>query len=81
MTKTEVGTVLSIMKAAYPATYRNMTNEEAINIIELWNVVFLKDEFEKVNEAVIKLITELKFPPTIAEIKEEIKPKLFYPEE
>ena len=81
MNSVETIKVILTLTTAYPNSYKDMTPDRIGQTLELWEELFEKDDGEIVLASVKKLITELKFPPTIAEIKEEIKPKLFYPEE
>ena len=40
MTKKEAATILAILKAAYPNSYKNMTHEEAMGTISVWAIQF-----------------------------------------
>lgn len=64
--------VISLLKTAYPRFYVNMTKEEAERTISLWQVMFKNESPEVVIVAVKNLINSFKFPPTIADIKDEI---------
>jgi hypothetical protein len=70
MNKTEATAILAIIKTAYPNFYKG-TNEidDAIN---LWAMMFENDHPQIVTEAVKTLMCTLKFPPTIADVKEKI---------
>ena len=81
MKRQETAKAIKILKMVYPNSYKNATIGDVEETIELWTELFEKDDGEIVLAAVKKLVTELKYHPSIAEIKEEIKPKLFYPEE
>jgi len=70
MNKTETASILAIMKTAYPTFYKN--NEEIADTITLWAMMFETDSFKTVIEAVKTLMCTLKFPPTIADVKEKI---------
>ena len=69
MSREEIIEILGILKVAYPRFYANMTKDEAEKTISLWGEMFKNDSPELVAIAVKKLITELQFPPTIADIK------------
>lgn len=69
MNREEVIEILGILKTAYPRFYANMTKDEAEKTINLWCEMFKNDNIELIAIAVKKLITELQFPPTIADIK------------
>lgn len=72
MNRNESVSILSILKTAYPSFYKNMEEEEAYKTIELWGMMFQDDNPKVVVEAVKALITVLRFPPTIADVKEKI---------
>lgn len=69
MNREKIIDILGILKTAYPRFYANMTKEEAEKTINLWCEMFKNDVPELVAIAVKKLITELQYPPTIADIK------------
>jgi hypothetical protein len=72
LTSEETIGILSILKTAYPQFYKDMKKSEADSTINLWATMFSADEAYIVTEAVKSLITSLKFPPTIADVKEKI---------
>lgn len=72
MTKNETTLILGVLKTSYPNFYRDMDKRELLNIVELWNEMFANDDFNTVKIAVKTLIQTLKYPPTIADVKEEI---------
>lgn len=69
MNREKIIDILGILKVAYPRFYANMTKDEAEKTINLWCEMFKNDPPELVAIAVKKLITELQYPPTIADIK------------
>lgn len=73
MTKKEALQILAILKAAYPASYNNMTKEEASGTVSIWAVQFADVPVDIVMMAIHKAIATNKFPPTVAEVKEKIK--------
>lgn len=73
MTREEVKVILGILKTAYPAFYKDLKREEALRVIDLWASVFSGDSAKVVTEAVKALICTLKYPPTIADVKEKIR--------
>ena len=73
MTREETIKVLSILKAAYPNSYKNMSKDEANATITVWAVQFAEIPAEIVMIAVNKLIATSTFPPAISEIKDKIK--------
>lgn len=64
--------ILGILKTAYPSFYKEMSTEEAEKTIELWRDMFKNENFEIVIIAVKNLINTFKYPPTIADVKEQI---------
>lgn len=69
MTKDDTIKVLALLKAAYPASYKDMTKQEAYGTIGVWAMQFSTVPVDIVMMAVQKLIAKSKFPPTIAEVK------------
>jgi hypothetical protein len=72
MTRDETKDILAVLKAGYPNFYKDMTKEDAKNIVSLWATMFSDEKTQIVTEAVKSLICTLKFPPTIADVKEKI---------
>jgi hypothetical protein len=73
MTREETKAIMAILRAGYPNFYRNMTKEDATNAINLWATMFAEEPAQIVTEAVKSLMCSLKFPPTIADVKEKIE--------
>ena len=73
MNRHEVVAILKILKVSYPRFYANIEKEEATEIVNLWSTMFADNSAKIVTEAVKSLIATLKFPPTIADVKEKIK--------
>lgn len=70
MTKQETMKILSIFKVTYPNFYKNTDDVEvAVNI---WAMMLEDDNYKLVLEAVKSLMCTLKYPPTIADVKEKI---------
>lgn len=69
--------VLSVLKAAYPNFYKNMSKEEAMGAINLWTMQLSNIPCDIVLMAVNKIIATSKWPPSIAEVREKIK-DLYY---
>ena len=72
MTKIEALQVLAILKAAYPASYNGMSEEEAAGTATVWAMQFNDMSAEVVLMALQKCISTNKFPPTIAEVKNKV---------
>lgn len=74
MTRDDTIDLLTILKAAYPNFYRDMTRKDADHVISLWSEMFKDDPVELVALAVKRHIaTDTKgFPPHIGAIKDAI---------
>ena len=72
MTRQEALAVLAILKTAYPMFYKNYSKEDINAAVDLWATMFADDPAHIVTEAVKSLICTLKYPPTIADVKEKI---------
>lgn len=68
MTVDEIAKLKNVVRGYFP----NMDFEE--NVIRVWYDNFLSDSYESVADAVKRYGQENKFPPSIADIKERIKP-------
>lgn len=82
MTYDETLAIMGVLKAAYPAYYRDMKRSEAEGVVSLWAEMF-KDEPAGLVAAAVKghIATDRKgFPPHIGAIKDAIV-KLTQPEE
>ena len=74
MTRDDTLDLLSILKAAYPNFYRDMTRKDADQVVSLWSEMF-KDEPVEVVALAVKahIATDKKgFPPHIGAIKDAI---------
>lgn len=74
MTEKETLAIMSVLRAAYPTYYRDMTRHEAESVVALWAEMFRDDTAEVVALAVKAHIANDKkgFPPHIGAIKEAI---------
>ena len=73
MTREETKAIMAILKAGYPNFYKGMTREDATNAINLWATMFVDEPVQVITEAVKSLMCTLKYPPTIADVKEKIE--------
>ena len=73
MTREDTIKVMSILKAAYPNFYKNMTRDEAMGAINVWAMQLRDIPCDIVMMAVNKIIATSKWPPAIAEVREKIK--------
>ena len=72
MDREQIIAILKVLKTAYPKFYVDMTKEEMLNTIDLWTEMFAHENPALVVAAVKNLINSFKWPPTIADIKEEM---------
>lgn len=72
MDREETKTILRILRIGYPNFYKDLKKAEADEIIDLWATMFSDDPVQAVVGAVKSLMCDLKFPPTIADVKEKI---------
>lgn len=66
MNKKETIMILAVLKAAYPAGYRDMSPEDNITLVNLWMRVFADWPYDDVNNAIDAIIVTNKanFPPS-----------------
>lgn len=75
MTKQETREMLSILKAAYPHSFKDMTLPDASAMLNLWSMMFESDDKNEVYAAVQALIATRTegFSPTVGEVKEQMQ--------
>jgi hypothetical protein len=69
----ETAAILKIIKLSYPESFKGMSGADAGETVDLWAMMFADDDVKLVTEAVKAMITTLKYPPKIADIKEKIQ--------
>jgi hypothetical protein len=72
MNRKEATQILAILKAGYPNSYKNITDDDALGIVNLWSMQFADMSPDIVFMALNKAISTSKYPPTVAEVKEKI---------
>lgn len=72
MTREETTKILAILKAAYPNSYKNMSQKEALGTVAVWHMQFADMPAEIVMMAVQKCISTSTFTPSISEVKKKI---------
>ena len=82
MTREETIAILGVLKTAYPAFYRDLGREAALQAVALWHEMFASDDAAAVTAAVKALIKTRKegYPPTVGEVSETVA-ELTRPEE
>lgn len=64
MTREETSQALSVLKAAYPDLYKNITPKDAHSMLDVWSAVFMEEPLELVKYALLDLIkTHTGYPP------------------
>lgn len=81
MNKQETMMIMSVLQAAYPTFYRNVSQYDAEAAVNLWSKMFQDEPYELVDAAVMQHIATDKkgFPPHIGAIKDAVY-KLSEPE-
>lgn len=64
--------VLSILKASYPNFYKDMSKQDGLNTIALYQEMFEDCDTGLVVLAIKELINSFRYPPTIADIKNKM---------
>jgi len=73
MTRQEALAVMAMLKTAYPTFYKNFSKEDISAAVNLWATMFSEESIQVVTEAIKALMCTLKYPPTIADVKEKIR--------
>lgn len=75
MTREETLQIMSVLKAAYPSFYKDMSRKDALAAVDLWAAMFADDDFGIVCAAVKAMIVndEKGFPPVIGQVKARIR--------
>ena len=72
MTRQEALAVMAMLKTAYPTFYKDLSKEDINAAVNLWATMFSEESIQVVTEAIKALMCTLKYPPTIADVKEKI---------
>lgn len=75
MDRFQTTSVLSVLKAAYPHAFQNMSKADAEAMLNLWAMMFADESYEEVNAALVSLIATrtVGYSPTVGEVKEQIR--------
>lgn len=71
MTKQEVNQLLALMKANYSYAFKNMSQQDKYLLLNTWTVTLQDINADVVMIAVMQLISESKWLPTVAEIRKK----------
>ena len=73
MTKQEAAKLLSLIKLSYPTAYRDIDKETANATVNMWTSSFPDVPYPIMEQAFNHYRMASKFPPTVAEMVEELK--------
>ena len=73
MTKQEAAKLLSLIKLSYPTAYRDIDRETANATVNMWHMSFPDVPYAIMEQAFNHFRMTSKFPPTVAEMVEELK--------
>ena len=73
MTFEESVKLLALIKLAYPNSYRDIDKDTQLATVNMWQRAFCNVPFAVMELALDHFVKGSKFPPTIAEICEELK--------
>ncbi len=73
MNKQEAAKLLSLIKLSYPTAYRDIDRETANATVNMWASSFPEVPYPIMEQAFNHFRMVSKFPPTVAEIVEELK--------
>ena len=73
MNKQEMSVVMMILETAYPRFYADNSKDEKKAALDLWTAMFASNDANVVKEAVKAMIATLKYPPTIADVKDKVR--------
>lgn len=70
MTELETKNILGIIRTAYPQAYKNMTRQEGLNLLSLWQQMLTDADYDAVSDAVRQYIAQDKrgYAPTIGQV-------------
>lgn len=68
----EATKLLAMVKVAYPNSYKGMDNESLMATVNMWAMSFPDVPYPIMEQAFNSLRMKLKFPPTVADMAEEI---------
>ena len=75
MNNDETLMILSVLKAAYPHSFKDMTKKDGEALVMLWQRMFSQESYKEVNAAISALIATRKegYSPTIGEVKDQLQ--------
>ena len=73
MNKQEATKLLALIKVAYPTAYRDMDDASKKATVNMWHMSFLDMPYPIMEQAFNRHRMKSKFPPTVAEMVDELK--------
>ena len=73
MTKRDAAKLLELIQLAWPKYYKDMPDDKKLATIHMWQMSFPEVPYPIVEQAFNRFRMASKFPPTVAEIVEELK--------
>lgn len=77
MTLEESAKLLAMIKLAYPNSYKGIDNETTLATVNMWHRTFKETPYGIIEIALDHFVKGSKFPPTIADIIEELRNMYF----
>jgi hypothetical protein len=77
LTREESIKLLALIKVAYPTSYKDMDKDTKLATVNMWQMSFPKTPFVIMEMAFERFRRKSKFPPTVAEMIEELH-SLYY---
>lgn len=75
MNRKETVSILALLRAAFPAFYREMGRQDLEKIVDLWEDMFRQDDV-RIVAAAVKALVAVKtdsFPPSVGAVKEKVR--------
>ena len=73
MTYQEAAKFLSLVKVAFPNSYKGIDSDTVEATVRMWHRAFNQVPYATMEKAFDKFILKSKFPPTVADIQEQIE--------
>ena len=73
MTREESIKLLALIKVAYPTAYKDMDKDSKLATVNMWQMSFPRTPFVIMEMAFERFRRKSKFPPTVAEMIEELR--------
>ena len=66
--------ILKMLKVYYPYHFKDLSTDEQVLMLRLWENAFKDEPYKKVVNVINKWVLENKYMPTIAEVKAKLPP-------